>query len=120
MKRILVVDDAAFIRMMIKDSVKGLFEVVGEAESAEDAIRQYREKRPDVVTMDISLVGELNGIDALQKIKEIEPNALVIMVSSMGEEEYIRRSIDLGASEFIVKPFSKTAIRDTLMTLTGG
>lgn len=120
MKSILIVDDAAFIRMMIKDSIKDLFEVVGESDSAEEAIKLYREKRPDIVTMDISLVGELNGIDALQKIKEIEPNAVVIMVSSMGEEEFIRRSIDLGASEFIVKPFSKATIRDTLVAVTGG
>ncbi|MCR9140840.1 MAG: response regulator [bacterium] len=120
MKRILVVDDAAFIRMMIKDALKGSFEIIGEAESVEDAIRVFREKRPDAVTMDISLVGELNGIDALQKIKEIDPGAVVIMVSSMGEEEYIRRSIDLGASEFIVKPFSKDKIRETMIHATGG
>lgn len=120
MKKILVVDDAAFIRMMIKDALKSAFEIIGEAESAEDAIRVFREKRPDAVTMDISLLGELNGIDALQKIKEIDSGAVVVMVSSMGEEEYIRRSIDLGAAEFIVKPFSKETIRETLLTVTGG
>ena len=120
MKKILIVDDAAFIRMMIKDAIKDRFEVAGEADTAEAAIREYREKRPDAVTMDISLAGELNGIDALKKIKEIDPAAIVVMVSSMGEEEFLKKSIDLGASEFIAKPFSKENMRDVLTEVTGG
>ena len=119
MKRVLIVDDAAFIRMMIKDALKNTFEVVGEAKSAEEAIEMYNELKPDATTMDIALAGELNGIDALEKIKETDKNAVVIMVSSMGEEEYIKRSIDLGASEFIVKPFAKDAICDTLKSALG-
>lgn len=117
MKKILIVDDAAFIRMMIRDALKDGFEIVGEATSCEEAVDLYREQRPDGVTMDISLVGELTGIDALRKIREIDPEARVIMVSSMGEEEYIRSSIDLGAADFIVKPFSKDALREAITEL---
>lgn len=119
MKKILIVDDAAFIRMMIKDAVKEDFEVVGEAKSVEDAIGLFNDTKPDAVTMDIALEGELNGIDGLQQIKEIDANAVVIMVSSMGEQEYIKRSIDLGAAEFIVKPFTKENVLDTLKSALG-
>ena len=119
MKKVLIVDDAAFIRMMIKDAVKNDFEIVGEAKTAEESIDMYRDLKPDVVTMDISLAGEMSGIDALEKIRAENSSAAVVMVSSMGEEEYIKRSIDLGAAEFIVKPFSKEALLATLKNLLG-
>ena len=69
--------------------------------------------------MDIALAGELNGIDALEKIKTLDKDAIVVMVSSMGEEVYIKRSIDLGAADFIVKPFAKDAICETLKSALG-
>jgi two-component system chemotaxis response regulator CheY len=114
MKRILIVDDAAFIRMMIKDALQGEFDIVGEAKTGEEALTLYASLKPDAVTMDIALAGEMTGIDALSGIRALDRNAVVIMVSSMGEEAYIKRSIDLGAAEFIVKPFSKDNLRETL------
>jgi len=119
MKKLLIVDDAAFIRMMIKDAVKGDFEIAGEAKSGEESVELYQNSSPDITTMDISLIGDMTGIDALQKIKELDSNAKVVMVSSMGEEEYIKRSIDLGAAEFIVKPFSKEDLLATLKNVLG-
>ena len=110
MKKVLIVDDAAFIRMMIKDALKADFDIVGEAKSGEESLEMFKDFNPDAVTMDISLAGDMNGIEALEKIKQMNRHAVVIMVSSMGEEEYIKRSIDLGAAEFVVKPFSKDAI----------
>lgn len=119
MKKILIVDDAAFIRMMIKDALKHDFEIVGEAKSADEAIELWQTLRPDATTMDISLVGDMTGIDALKQIKRQDPGAVVIMVSSMGEQEYIKRSIDLGAAEFIVKPFTREDLNETLKTALG-
>ena len=119
MKKVLIVDDAAFIRMMLVDALKNDFEIVGEAKSAEDALEQYAEKKPDAVTMDITLTGEMTGIEALRKIKEMDSDAVVIMVSSMGEQEYIKQSIDLGAAEFVVKPFSKEAVLETVKAALG-
>ncbi len=119
MKRVLIVDDAAFIRMMLKDALKEGFEIVGESTTAEEAVKMYEELKPDAVTMDISLAGDMNGIDALEKIRAGDPEAVVVMVSSMGEEEYIKRSIDLGAAEFVVKPFTREAVRETLESALG-
>jgi len=119
MKKVLVVDDASFIRMMIKDALKNDFEIIGEADSVETAMALFQEKRPDVVTMDISLTGDVNGIEGLKQIKTLDANAIVVMVSSMGEEEYIKQSIDAGAAEFIVKPFSKDELLQTLKVALG-
>lgn len=119
MKKVLIVDDAAFIRMMIKDALKDDFEIVGEAKSVEEAMELFNQHKPDAVTMDIALVGDLTGIDGLERIKAVDPDAVVIMVSSMGEAEYIKRSIDLGAAEFIVKPFTKENVLDTLKSALG-
>ncbi len=118
-KTILIVDDAAFIRMMIKDAVKNSFEVVGEGKSGEEAVELWKSHRPDITTMDISLTTDSTGIDALKQIKRIDPDAKVVMVSSMGEQEYIKRSIDLGASDFIVKPFTKEGLLSALESALG-
>ena len=102
---ILIVDDAAFMRMMIKDILtKGGFNVVGEAENGISAIQKYRELKPDLVTMDITMP-EMDGIQALKEIKANDATAQVIMCSAMGQQAMVIEAIQSGARDFIVKPF---------------
>ncbi len=106
-KRILVVDDAAFMRMMIKNIVtKNGYEVAGEAENGKQAVEKYAELRPDIVTMDITMP-EMDGIDAVKAIRAIDPNASIIMVSAMGQQAMVMDAIQAGARDFIVKPFQQ-------------
>ncbi|WP_372589425.1 chemotaxis protein CheY [Fervidobacterium pennivorans subsp. shakshaketiis] len=110
MARILVVDDAAFMRMMLKDILtKAGHEVVGEAANGVEAVEKYKELRPDVVTMDITMP-EMNGIDAIKEIKKIDPNATVIVCSAMGQQAMIIEAIQAGAKDFIVKPFQPARV----------
>lgn len=109
-KRVLIVDDACFMRASIKNILqKNGFEVAGEAVDGLDGICKYRELNPDVVTMDITMP-EMMGLDALKSILEIDPRSKVIMVSAMGQEGMVRESILLGAKSFIVKPFKEEQI----------
>lgn len=102
---VLIVDDAAFMRMMIKDILeKNGFEVVGEAENGTVAVEKYKELEPDLVTMDITMP-EKDGITALREIKEHNPDAIVIMCSAMGQQAMVIDAIQAGAKDFIVKPF---------------
>ena len=104
-QRILIVDDAAFMRMMIKDILtKNGFEVVGEAENGQVAIEKYKELKPDLVTMDITMP-EMDGIQAVKKIREIDSSARIIMCSAMGQQAMVIDAIQAGAKDFIVKPF---------------
>lgn len=104
-RRVLVVDDAAFMRMMIKNIlVDGGFEIVGEAENGRDAIEMFEELRPDLVTMDITMP-EMDGIDAVKAILEIDRNAKIIMCSAMGQQAMVIDAIQAGAKDFVVKPF---------------
>src|SRR5699024_6000024 len=103
-KDILIVDDAAFMRMMIKDILsKNGFNIVGEAENGADAVEKYKELTPDLVTMDITMP-EKDGITALKEIKEMNPNATIIMCSAMGQQAMVIDAIQAGAKDFIVKP----------------
>jgi two-component system, chemotaxis family, chemotaxis protein CheY len=103
--RILVVDDAAFMRMMVKDILtKNGYEVIGEASDGRQAIEKYQELRPDLVTLDITMP-EVDGIEALKKIRDVDPNARVIMCSAMGQQAMVIDAIQAGARDFIVKPF---------------
>ncbi|GLG00572.1 response regulator [Alicyclobacillus hesperidum subsp. aegles] len=105
MAKILVVDDAAFMRMMIKDILtKNGFEVVGEAADGAQAVDKYQELKPDLVTMDITMP-EVDGIEALKRIRAIDPNARVIVCSAMGQQAMVIDAIQAGAKDFIVKPF---------------
>jgi two-component system chemotaxis response regulator CheY len=105
MAKILVVDDAAFMRMMIKDILsKNGFEVVGEAADGAQAIDKYQELRPDLVTMDITMP-DVDGIEALKRIRAFDPNARVIVCSAMGQQTMVIEAIQAGAKDFIVKPF---------------
>ncbi len=102
---VLIVDDAAFMRMMIKDIlVKNGYNVVGEAENGEVAVEKYQELTPDLVTMDITMP-EKDGITALKEIKSINPDATIIMCSAMGQQAMVIDAIQAGAKDFIVKPF---------------
>lgn len=103
--RILVVDDAAFMRMMVKDILtKNGYEVIGEASDGRQAIEKYQELKPDLVTLDITMP-EVDGIEALKKIRDVDPNARVIMCSAMGQQAMVIDAIQAGARDFIVKPF---------------
>lgn len=108
--RILVVDDAAFMRMMIKNILtKFGYDVVGEAENGAIAVAMYEELKPDLVTMDITMP-ELDGIEAVKKIRSANPEALIIMVSAMGQQAMVMEAIQAGAKDFIVKPFQQDRI----------
>ncbi|HLV08835.1 MAG TPA: response regulator [Halanaerobiales bacterium] len=104
-RRVLVVDDAAFMRMMIKNIlISGNYEIVGEAENGNEAIEAYKELRPDLVTMDITMP-EMDGIDAVKGIMEINKDAIIIMCSAMGQQAMVIDAIQAGAKDFVVKPF---------------
>ncbi len=110
MKNVLIVDDAAFMRMSLKMTLeKNGYEIVGEAANGKIAIDKYKELQPDIVTMDITMP-EMTGIEALQEIKKIDPNANIVMVSAMGQELLVKEAIVNGAKSFIVKPFSEDTI----------
>ncbi len=103
--RILLVDDAKFMRMMLREILQNAgFEVVAEANNAKEAIRIYQEVKPDLVTMDIIMPG-MSGLEAARAIIKLDPRAKIIMVSAMGQQELVKESLDDGASGFVVKPF---------------
>jgi two-component system chemotaxis response regulator CheY len=105
MARVLVVDDAAFMRKMVTDALTGGgHEIVGEAGNGVEAVARYQELRPDVMTLDITMP-EKDGIAALKEIIAIDPSAKVIMCSALGQESKVLESIKLGAKDFVVKPF---------------
>ncbi|AIF43750.1 response regulator [Virgibacillus sp. SK37] len=118
-QRILVVDDAAFMRMMIKDIlVKNGFEVVGEAQDGAQAVEKYKELTPDLVTMDITMP-EMDGITALKQIKEINKDAVIIMCSAMGQQAMVIDAIQAGAKDFIVKPFQADRVIEAIQKALG-
>lgn len=118
-KNILVVDDAAFMRMMIKDILgKNGYNVVGEAENGAKALEKYNELKPDLVLMDITMP-EVDGIKALKNIKAADPNALVIMCSAMGQQAMVIESIQAGAKDFIVKPFQPDRVLEAVKKVVG-
>jgi two-component system, chemotaxis family, chemotaxis protein CheY len=112
--RVLITDDAAFMRLQLKDMVtKAGHEVVGEAENGLVAIDKYKELQPDLVTMDITMP-EMDGISAVKEIKKIDPGAKIIMCSAMGQQQMVVEAIQAGAKDFVVKPFSDDRIKETL------
>jgi two-component system chemotaxis response regulator CheY len=114
MTKLLITDDAAFMRMMLKKIVtEAGYEVVAEAENGHEAVRLFDEHRPDLVTMDITMP-EMNGIEALEKIKAIDPKAKVLICSAMGQQNMVIDAIQKGAIDFIVKPFDKNRITEAL------
>ncbi|MDR3278970.1 MAG: response regulator [Synergistaceae bacterium] len=112
--KVLIVDDAAFMRMMLRDILaKNGFEVVGEADNGKVAVQMYNELKPDVVTMDITMP-EMDGIAAVKEIKAADPGAKVVMVSAMGQQAMVIEAIRSGAADFIVKPFQPDRVLEAL------
>lgn len=118
-KNILICDDAAFMRMMIKDILtKNGYNIAGEAENGAKAVEKYNELKPDLVLIDITMP-EMDGIQALKKIKETDPNASVIMCSAMGQQAMVIESIQSGAKDFIVKPFQADRVLEAVQKVVG-
>ena len=118
-KGILLVDDAAFMRMMLKDIlVKNGYDVLGEAENGLKAVEKYKELNPDLVIMDITMP-EMDGIEAVKEIKKINSSAAVIMCSAMGQQSMVIEAIQSGANDFIVKPFQADRIIEAVRKVVG-
>ncbi len=110
-KRVLIVDDIRIIREKLKEIFKELgFEFAGEASDGDSAVNLYRELKPDLVTMDIVMPGK-SGTDALREIIETDPDAKVIIITTLGQENVIIEALENGAAEFVVKPFTKIEIK---------
>lgn len=115
----LLVDDAAFMRMMLKDILsKNGYSVVGEAENGIKAIEKYNELKPDLVMLDITMP-EMDGINAAKGIKQADPNATIVMCSAMGQQAMVIESIQAGARDFIVKPFQPDRVLDAVKKVLG-
>ncbi|QAS50904.1 response regulator [Halobacillus litoralis] len=114
MAKILIVDDAKFMRMTLTNILKnGNHEIVGEAENGQEAVEKYEALSPDLVTMDITMP-EKNGIEALKEIKAQSEQAKVIMCSAMGQQKMVVEAIEKGAKDFIVKPFDESRVLDAI------
>lgn len=114
MKKVLIVDDTAFMRLAIRNIlVSHDFEVVAEAENGAVALSKYMEFKPDVVTMDITMP-EMTGLEALKAIMAYDPTAKIVMVSAMGQEQMVMEAVMNGAKSFIVKPFKEEHVIQTL------
>ena len=118
-QRILVVDDAAFMRMMLKDILtKGGYEVCGEAADGIEALAKYNELKQDLVTLDITMPNK-DGIAALKDIKAADPSAMCIMCSAMGQQSMVIEAIQSGAKDFIVKPFQADRVLEAVKKVIG-
>ena len=114
MARVLVVDDAAFMRKMVGDALtNGGHDVVGEAGNGVEAVSQYQALTPDLVTLDITMP-EKDGLAALADIMAADPSAKVVMCSALGQESKVLESIKLGAKDFVVKPFQAERVLEAV------
>jgi two-component system chemotaxis response regulator CheY len=116
MPRVLVVDDAAFMRLNLKNILKDDFEVAGEAENGKEAVELYQELDPDIVTMDITMP-VMDGLEAIKAIHDIDPKAQIVVCSTMGQQKIVIQAIEMGAKDFIVKPFKKDRVMEALKKL---
>jgi two-component system chemotaxis response regulator CheY len=117
--RVLVCDDAIFMRTMISDILSGAgYDVVGEAETGLQAIERYKELKPDLVTMDI-VMPDMGGIDAVREIVKGDPNAKVLMCSAMGQQALVIEAIQAGAKDFVVKPFQPSRVLEAVQRVLG-
>jgi two-component system, chemotaxis family, chemotaxis protein CheY len=123
MARVLVVDDALFMRRMLSDILKkeGI-EVCGEAENGKDAIDKYQQLKPDLVTMDIVMpkIEEIDGIGAVKEIMKADAQAKIIMVSAMGQHSLVVEAIQAGAKDFVTKPFQPSRVIEAVKRALGG
>lgn len=118
-KRVLIVDDAIFMRNMIRDIfVNGGFEVIGEAGNGLEAVERYRELKPDIITMDIVMPFK-SGIEATREIVAGDPAAVVVMCSALGQESLVMEAIEAGATDFIVKPFKEDDVLSVVRKVLG-
>jgi two-component system chemotaxis response regulator CheY len=114
MARVLIVDDAAFMRKMLGDVLaKGGHEVIGEGANGTEAVIQYQALRPDIMTLDITMP-EKDGLAALREILTLEPSAKVVMCSALGQESKVLEAIKSGAKDFVVKPFQPDRVLDAI------
>jgi two-component system chemotaxis response regulator CheY len=119
MARIMVVDDAAFLRMMLKNILAQLgHEIVAEAANGEEAIRTYKQFKPDLVTMDITMP-DMDGIKVVEEIISFDPHAKIIMCSAMGSQNMVLDAIKVGAKDFIVKPFQNNRVMEAVTKVLG-
>ncbi len=119
MPKIMLVDDAAFMRMMVKNALtKSGYDNFVEAQDGAEAVKKYGEEKPDMVIMDITMPN-MDGLQALKKIREDDPNAKVVMCTAMGQEGMVVDAIKSGAKDFIVKPFNAERIVQTVHTILG-
>ncbi len=120
--KVLIVDDAMFMRNMIADIFQGQkfggedFVVAGEAENGLEAVQRYAELRPDIVTMDI-VMPEMTGIEALKEIMKKDPGARVVMCSALGQDSLVMEALDAGARDFIVKPFQPQKVLEVVIRI---
>ena len=113
-QKVLIVDDTAFMRMTLKNVIeKNGYEVIGEAGDGEDAVSQYRELQPDLVTMDITMP-KMDGITAIKEIKQAHPDAKIIVCSAMGQKPMVIEALNAGAKDFLVKPFDAERVIEAL------
>ena len=117
-RSVLVVDDSAFMRNLLKQLLEDDHEVVGEAENGVEAVELYHELDPDVVTMDV-VMPIRNGIEATAEIKGDDPDASVIMCTSVGQEEKMREAVEAGADGYITKPFQKPNVLEAIDDVVG-
>lgn len=118
-QRILLVDDASFMRMMLKNILVGAgYEVAGEAENGSKAVEQFKTLKPDLVIMDI-IMPEMGGIDAVREIVKAHPTAKILMCSSMGQQSLVVEAIQAGAKDFIVKPFQPSNVLEAVKKVLG-
>jgi two-component system chemotaxis response regulator CheY len=114
MARVLVVDDAAFMRKVLTDTLsKGGHEIVGEASNGMEAVDRFRELRPELTTLDITMP-EKDGLTALREILSFDPSAKIVMCSALGQESKVLEAIRAGAKDFVVKPFQPERVLDAV------
>jgi len=118
-RKLLITDDAAIIRAMIRDTAEAAgWTVVGEAKNGQEAIELYRELRPDVMTLDMVMPG-FDGLHALRGVREFDSAARVIVVSALDQQEVLRNAFKQGAADFMIKPFDPAALIETLDKAVG-
>ncbi|MFW6079511.1 MAG: response regulator [Gemmatimonadota bacterium] len=118
-KTALICDDAIFMRTMLGDILKQAgFEIVGEAETGEEAVEKYRELEPDLVTMDI-VMPDMGGIDAVREIIAEYPDAKILMCSAMGQQALVVEAVQAGARDFVVKPFQPSRVLEAVQRVLG-